>query len=462
MKRAVLAMVAGVALAAGAHAQYTDPAVIADYGGAKTFAARREALAKECKSGIVILFARDEEPEAAHYREDNDFFYFTGVADLGAVMVMDCAQGQAAGGGTILFEPQQEPRTAQVYGANMLSLPKEKQAVLGFPAVLPTKQLDTVLTALMMQGSGKTFWLRLDYPDKADLARVENAIHKAQQYPESYHAELTPDYERIELLRKRYPQAEVKDITPSIDTLRNIKDAEEIAILRRVGKMSADGLQYAIERARPGEYQYQIEGDATWYFYDHGAQQVSYPAIVGSGADINTWHYFSNRHQVQPNELVVFDYAASLDQMTMDITRTFNVSGPFTAEQAKWYAVDLAAQEAVIAMLTPGHTYEEASDAGKAVFEKAGIGDQWRGYPGHFVGLATHDVPGPARGPIKAGQVVTSEPIVEFPDKQMHYRVEDTVLVTSGQPEILSASIPKEMHAVEKMVGAKKPTADTH
>jgi len=88
------------------------------------------------------------------------------------------------------------------------------------------------------------------------------------------------------------------------------------------------------------------------------------------------------------------------------------------------------------------------------VFEKAGIGDQWYGWPGHFVGLATHDVMHPT-GPIKAGQVITVEPIVEFADKQMHFRVEDTVLITNGDPEILSAAIPKEITEVEKLVGSE-------
>jgi Xaa-Pro aminopeptidase len=140
---------------------------------------------------------------------------------------------------------------------------------------------------------------------------------------------------------------------------------------------------------------------------------MAYPAIVGSGPNVNTWHYFSNRESIEPNELVVFDFGASLDHLTMDITRTFNISGKFTPEQAKWYSVDLEAQKAVIALLRPGHTYEEAEAAGKAVFEKAGIGNQWpNGFPGglgHFVGLATHDVLLP-KGPIKPGQVVTVEP----------------------------------------------------
>ena len=139
----------------------------------------------------------------------------------------------------------------------------------------------------------------------------------------------------------------------------------------------------------------------------------------------------------------------------MDITRTFNSSGKFTPEQAKWYGIDLESQKAVIAWLKPGNSYEQASEAGKAVFEKNGEGKQWLGFPGHFVGLATHDVLLP-RGPIKNGQVVTVEPIVEFPDQQMHFRVEDTILVTDQGPEVLSSGVPKEMTEVEKLVGSER------
>lgn len=110
---------------------------------------------------------------------------------------------------------------------------------------------------------------------------------------------------------------------------------------------------------------------------------------------------------------------------------------------------------AEIALLKPGNTHQQASDAGKAVFTKNSIEKQWYGFPGHFVGLATHDVMLP-KGPIKAGQVVTVEPIVEFPDKQMHFRVEDTILITDNGPEILSSGVPKEISDVEKLVGSAK------
>ena len=432
---------------ADVRAQYTDRQAIEDLGGPQEFAARRAELNAQTKTGYTLLFARNEIAETAHYREDNDFYYYTGVQDPGAVLAIDNASGKAT-----LFEPQQVGRTAQVYGGNLLSQPEEAKR-LGF-AVQPIGNLDLWLSYALSAHPQVDLWVRLGYPDKADGARPEVGRDHAWKFAHPYHEETPQDLAPAKLLRERYPMAKLQDLTPFIDTMRNIKRPKEIEVLRRNGKISAEGDRLAIAHARPGMHQYEIEAFAYDYFYSHGAQGVAYLAIVGSGKDINTWHYFSNREVIEPNQLVVFDYGASLDHLTMDITRTFNISGKFTPEQAKWYAVDLESQKATIALLKPGHTYEEAETAGKAVFEKAGIAAQWYGFPGHFVGLATHDVLR-VSGPIKPGQVVTVEPIVEFPDKQMHFRVEDTVLITNGEPEILSSAIPKEMADVEKLVGSE-------
>jgi Xaa-Pro aminopeptidase len=439
----VISLFAGPALA-----QYTDPVVINDLGGQQEFVRRRQDLAKQLKTGHLILFARTVLPEANHYREDNDFFYFTGLGDPGAIMVMDASNGD-----TTIFEPQQSPRVKQVYGANLLSMTPEEQKKFGFKAVLPLDTLDGILAFAL--GKESDLWLRLTFPDKADGARIEVGRDYAADYSNPYGDPTPGDRAALKKLAERYPAAHQRDATGFIDDMRNIKTAQEIEVLRRNGKLSAEGIKQAIEHAHPPMYEYQIEAQAAYVFRNGGAQGWAYPAIVGSAENINTWHYFNDRRQIQPNELVVFDFAADLDHMTMDITRTFNISGKFTPEQAKWYAVDLESQKASIALLKPGNTYEQVADAGKAVFEKNGIANQWYGFPGHFVGLATHDVEHPT-GPVKAGQVVTVEPIVEFPDKQMHFRVEDTILITDNGPEILSSSVPKEMTDVEKLVGSAK------
>jgi Xaa-Pro aminopeptidase len=445
----LLAMIATPAVA-----QYTDQQAFEDLGGAKEFARRRAELAKQMKNGVAILFARIVDPEGTHYREDNDFYYYTGIADQGAVLLIDASHGNS-----MLFEPQQPSRTAQVYGPNLLGLPKEQQKQYGLTAILPLSSLSMGLSSVSARPD-QQFWVRLGFPDKVDGARPETGTDHAVNYDHPFGEDMPRDREIITKLMQRYPQVPLKDITSLIDGMRNVKTPQEIEVMRRNGKISAEGNRRAIARAKPGLYEYEIEAEASYWYHKNGAQGVAYPAIVGSGPNVNTWHYFQNRRKIEPNDLIVFDYAADLDHLTMDITRTFNVSGKFTPEQSKWYAVDLEAQKAIIDVLHPGNTYEQAAEAGKKVYAKYGIEDHWYNGFGHFVGEATHDVATPGTGPglggpIKVGQVITVEPIVEFPDKRIHIRIEDTILITDHGPEILSSGVPKEMAEVEKLVGSE-------
>jgi Xaa-Pro aminopeptidase len=434
-------------------AQYTDMAALNDLGGPAEFARRRTELAKQVKSGYLVLFAKILLPQADHYREDNDFYYFTGIADPGAVMMMDIAKGEVT-----IFEPQQTERESRVYGKNLLSLTAAERTKLGYSNVLPISALVGSLGAAVSKTGEQDLWLRLGFADKPDGARQETGRDYAAEYAHPFGNPMPGDRAAIRRMQEMFPAARLRDMTPYIDAMRYIKTPQEIEVLRRNGKLSAEGIRRGMARAYPGIYEYQIEAEASYLFRNSGAQGIAYPAIVGAAANGTTWHYFSDRDKTKPDDLIVFDYGADLDHMTMDITRTFNVSGKFTPEQAKWYAVDLEAQKAVIALLRPGNTYQQAADAGKKVYEKAGIAEQWRGFPGHTVGLATHDVIG-TNGPIRPGQVVTVEPIIEFPEKNMHYRIEDTILITDGAPEILSSGVPKELVDVEKLVGseARKP-----
>lgn len=431
-------------------AQYTDRDAITHLGGPQEFARRRSELAKQLKTGYTLLFARINEPEANSYREDNDFYYFTGLQDQGAVLLMNNETGDS-----VVCEPLQPQRVKQVYGPNLLGLDEAGRTELGYAKVMPVADLDLLLARVFGQATPPDLWVRLGFADKADGARPETAFDYAEQYAAPYGDPTPGDRAAVKKLQERYPNVHLRDLTAAIDEMRNIKTPGEIAVLRQNGKISAEGIRRAIARAKPGMWQYQVAAEARYWFAFNGAQGIAYPAIVGSGPTANTWHYFQDRDRINPGEVVVFDFAADLDHETMDITRTFAIDGKFTPEQAKWYDADLASQKATIALLKPGHTYEEAAAAGKKVFDDNGVGKQWYGFPGHFVGLATHDVMLP-KGPIKAGQVVTVEPIIEVPEKHWHFRVEDTILITNGEPEILSSGVPKERADVEKLVGSEK------
>ena len=93
--------------------------------------------------------------------------------------------------------------------------------------------------------------------------------------------------------------------------------------------------------------------------------------------------FFQSR-QITPGSIVVFDFAADLDHMTMDITRTFNIDGKFTPEQAKWYNVDLESQKATIAMLQARQYLRAGGRCRQEGFRREGVGAQWIGYPGSF------------------------------------------------------------------------------
>src|SRR5438105_6112323 len=150
-----------------AFAQYTNLSEITEYGGPQEFAARRAELAKKVGGkGTVLLFARVTLPESQHYREDNDFFYYTGLREPGAAMLMDAASGR-----TTIFQPAHSDREIQVLGKTILAMTKEEREAVGFPNVLPITDLDNILSRLFYGGPDPDLWIRLGFPDKADGAR---------------------------------------------------------------------------------------------------------------------------------------------------------------------------------------------------------------------------------------------------------------------------------------------------
>ena len=170
------------------YAQYTDRAAIQDLGGPQEFAARRTELAGKLKTGYVLLFAKTQEPPADHYREDNDFYYYTGLGDPGAVMFMNIATGRVT-----IAEPQQSPREIQIYGANLLSMSKEEQKALGYDSVMPLSTLDSTLSFLFGNGVSNDLWVRLGFADKPDGARFETGRDYAVEYNNPYGQELPGD-----------------------------------------------------------------------------------------------------------------------------------------------------------------------------------------------------------------------------------------------------------------------------
>ncbi|MBI4887482.1 MAG: aminopeptidase P family protein [Acidobacteria bacterium] len=401
------------------------------------FAARRQRLAGLLQRGTLVLFGATTPTPGLRFRQDNDFFYLTGNESLNAALVMDAASGEAH-----LFLPKLSATQIRYEGANWLEEADAPRAH-GFTSVQSLQNLHEVLARRRATPGSDTLWTRLSERDEVNHGRTDVAINTARRLGNPFAQQPTEDAQRIASLREQFPYYTLQDVTPHLDRLRLIKTAREIEILRYNGRTSAEAMRRAIEATAPGRFEYELEAEATHWLLAHGMQGAAYPAIVGSGPMGNQWHYEDNGRRMSAGELVVMDYAGSLDYLTVDITRTWPVSGRFTDAQRKAYQTDLDAQKAIIAAIRPGVTRGVVQQIAEDIFRKNGFDPRYA-YVGHYVGLSVHDV-GDWSLPFEAGMVLAIEPIVDIPDEHLHIRVEDTILVTPTGAEILSTGLPKDV-----------------
>ena len=408
------------------------------------FTARRQRLAQALQRGTVIMFGATSPTPGVRFRQDNDFFYLTGNESLNAVLVMDAASGAAH-----LFMPKLTPGEIRYEGPNWL---EEANAAkkYGFASIQPL----TVLPEFLARRRGVTgsdmVWTRLSERDTVNHGRADEAINTARRLTNPFAQHPTEDALRVAALRDTFPYYTVQDVVPHLDRLRLIKTPREIEILRYNGRISAEAIQRAIQATAPGKFEYELEAEATHWLLKHGMQGAAYPAIVGSGPMGNRWHYEDNGRRLNGGELVVMDYGGSLDYLTIDITRTWPVSGRFTDAQLKAYETTLAAQKAIIAAMRPGVTRDVVRKIAEDIFRKNGFDPRYA-YVGHYVGMSVHDV-GDWDLPFEAGMVMAIEPIIDLPEKQLHIRVEDTILVTPNGAEILSTAVPKEVEPLLALI----------
>jgi Xaa-Pro aminopeptidase len=413
------------------------------------FMRRRKALADRVKEGMIVLFGEAMPQPGAHFRQDNDFFYFTGIEDIGAIFVMDAKTEE-----THLFLPRQTVREEMVGGPNLLKDEKAKEKT-GLANLYEVTYFDEFISRNIRSFSPA--YLRLQPGDTMDNSRSEVALFLGRKNRIHYNDQISLDNNRIQKLKERYPSFEIKDITPHIDALRMIKSAEEISVMRRNGKISAEAVKQAMLASRPGVFEYEIEAAAIQVVLRGGAKGPAYPPIVGSGPNTCVWHYEKNARKTAAGDLVLMDFGADLDQLCMDITRTWPVSGKFTQEQREVYQVVLEVEKACIEAYKPGATAADVQKHVEDMLKKKGLDSRGlRGGFGHFVGMCVHDV-GTGLQTLQEGMVFAIEPALYYPEKNIGIRVEDTVLITKDGCEVLTKNVPKEIDEIENLITAAKP-----
>ena len=224
-----------------------------------------------------------------------------------------------------------------------------------------------------------------------------------------------------------------------VESLRAVKDAEEIAIMRRAGALS-DVIFQALSQER---FSGRTERDLVWWversFRDAGAQGVSFPTVVAAGETATSPHADPGDRVVEEGVLVVVDAGCVLDGYCSDCTRTFAV-GEISARLQEIYALCLEAQLAGLAAVAPGVHGRDADAAARGIIGAEGLAEAFGHGLGHGVGLQIHEAPAlrpESTDVLEPGNVVSVEPGIYLPGEG-GVRIEDLVLVTDGGAERLT------------------------
>jgi Xaa-Pro aminopeptidase len=277
---------------------------------------------------------------------------------------------------------------------------------------------------------------------------------------------------RTELLAGR---SEGTALRIALNDFRTTKTEEELALLRRAIDITADAHREVMRQVRPGWAEYQIEALVEYTFKRNGSEYPGFPSIVGSGENSTILHYETNRRTTEPADVVVIDIGAEYHGYTADVTRTIPLSGRYSPEQRAIYEVVYAAQEAGIRASRAGNDFRAPHNAAAQVLaeglarlglisspnDMAGLRRFFMHGTSHYLGLDVHDVGN--YGPLTTGTVITVEPgiyIAAADDIDPKWwnigvRIEDDVLITDGDPIILSAAAPRQIDEVEALMQAK-------
>lgn len=406
------------------------------------FARRRAALADSIGEGVAVLLGA-ELPEAyVKFRQDNTFYYFTGVETPDACLVID---GKA--NTSTLLVPESSP--GDIRREARIESGKEAAAAYSVTDVRSKRELTSVLDSLLIPG--RTAWLYLQPEETAEMSPDRSGMLRAKRKNDSWDGRLPREKVFANHVKERYPEVTVKDVAPAVRAMRWVKDEKEIAVMRECGRIGALGFNEAMKVTRPGLYEYQMVAACDFFYQYSGAQNPAYFAIGASGAQALDWHYNANNHPMKDGDVVLLDYAPDYHYYCTDITRTWPVGGKFTDDQLKMYACILEFREKAMAALRPGVTGADLVAIGAEVYARHGYDSLFPNYAGHFVGMAVHDV-GPSDKPFVPGVVFNLEPIIEDKSKKVHLRLEDTFVITKDGAELLTGATPVDPKEIERLI----------
>ncbi len=412
--------------------------------------------------GVAILQGTTERPGEQPFRQNNQFFYLTGVVEPRAIVTIDGRTHRS----TLYLQPFNERRESRMFGP-ALHPGDEAARSTGLDAALDRSELAAAVAAFGRDRRTIYTPFRPEVLGEASSSDPAALWRATKQDP--WDGRDSREDAFIGKLKQAAPAATVKDLDPIVDAMRVVKSPREIAVIREATRIAGLGIMEAMRHTTPGLHEYELQAEAEYVFKKYGAYGASYFALVATGENTFYSHYHKGTAVVRDGDLVQFDYAPDYQYYQSDVTRVFPANGRFTPRQRELYTIYLRLYQALMTSIkvhaSPRDIVADAvrkMDGILASFpftdpkiKTAAIAfvDRYRGSTarslGHAVGMEVHDVGAPPPT-LEPGHVFTIEPALQIPDEHIGVRLEDMILITDAGYENLSAFVPIEIDAIER------------
>jgi len=466
--RSFLLLLAASAL----RAQEGFPIFTTDYPP-EEFAARRTAVYDAIgKRAFAVIQGAPTPVGYVRFRQSNDFYYLCGVEVPNAYLLLDGTTRRAT-----LFLPHRNARRESGEGKMWSSEDADEiQKLAGVEAVAGVDLLAETI-GRFAQRAGAVLFAPLSPAEGFAVSRDLALRRIAELGSDPFDGGASREGRFAALMRERFPQVELRDLTPTLDSMRLIKSAREIAMLRRSTRLSGLALIEGMKSTRPGQYERELDGMAKFIYYRNGAQGEAYYSLIASGR--NAWypHYNAGKRKMEDGDFLLMDFAPDVGYAQSDVTRMWPVNGRFSGWQRELYEFYLGCYEAILKAIRPGATPAEcmqdaakkmdgvlaSSKFSKEIYQKAAreFVESYRKQAerpdaalGHWVGMATHD-DGPHEGALKAGMVFTIEPALRVPEEKIYVRLEDMIVITDKGTDVMSDFVPRDIPRIEKLMTEK-------
>jgi Xaa-Pro aminopeptidase len=416
------------------------------------YALRRKELVASIKTelshvgnGIVVLFAAFEQG-SERFRQDKTFYYYTGINEPGAVLVIDLS-----GKSTVYFPHYFEKR------AQWMVLPE---------ALIKRDAKALHVDAVELLGDECAGYELNPYFSEHEYAHMIALIQNVTKHgeslfttaPENSHEYVATRF-TLDYLQKFVPelQKSVIDVSLLIATARRRKDVGEVEHIYRAIEITELAHESAIQAIKHNALEAEVQASLEYMMIASHAR-TAFPSIVATGKNGTVLHYHQNNGTLKDGDLVVVDIGAELNNYCADLTRTYPVSGSFNKRQKELYQIVLDTQAHIASLAKPGMWLKNKDKIDQSLHHLAVKFLAKHGYEkyfphgiGHFLGLDVHDV-GDYSVPLQEGDVITIEPGIYIPEESIGIRIEDNYWITKDGAVCLSENLPKEIADIEECV----------